>query len=389
MMEERILSEKVIGWRRALHRIPEIGFELPKTTALVQGELEKMGLTVQRVCGGSGLTAVIDGAAPEGATSKTVALRADMDALPIREETGLAYASTNGAMHACGHDGHTSMLLGAAALLCGERDFPGRVKLIFQPAEENLGGARNMVAAGVLEGVDALFGMHAGLLTDAKPGTFSFKVGASMASFDSFDITVRGQGSHGARPEDGVDPIVVTAQMLCALQTLSSREHRATDPYVFSIGSIHGGETYNIIPDEVKLQGCMRATDEATRQRLKKRVTEIVEGVCAAMRAQGSIRFFDGYQPTVNEEACTHLAYEKAKAIFGADSVEWMEQPIMVSEDVSEYLARVPGCFWLYATPGGNCRHHSAAFDLDESLLWRGSVLLAETAKAYLSEGVK
>ena len=154
------------------------------------------------------------------------------------------------------------------------------------------------------------------------------------------------------------------------------------------IGSIHGGETYNIIPDEVKLQGCMRATDEGTRQRLKNRVTEIVEGVCAAMRAHGSIRFFDGYLPTVNEEACTNLAYEKAKALFGADSVEWMEQPIMVSEDVSEYLAQVPGCFWLYATPGGSCRHHSSTFDLDESLLWRGSVLLAETAKAYLSEGV-
>ena len=388
-MEERILSEKVIGWRRALHRIPEIGFDLPQTTALVEKALQEMGLTVQRVCDGSGLTAVIDGVAPEGAPGKTVALRADMDALPIREETGLDFASVNGAMHACGHDGHTSMLLGAAALLCENRAaIKGRVKLIFQPAEENLGGARNMVAAGVLESVDALFGMHAGLLTDAKPGTFSFKVGASTASFDSFDITVRGQGSHGARPEDGVDPIVVTAQMLCALQTLASREHRATDPYVFSIGSIHGGETYNIIPDEVKLQGCMRSTDEATRQRLKNRVTEIVEGVCAAMRAHGSIHFFDGYQPTVNEEACTNLAYEKAKALFGADSVEWMEQPIMVSEDVSEYLAQVPGCFWLYATPGGSCRHHSSTFDLDESLLWRGSVLLAETAKAYLSEGV-
>ena len=385
-MNEQTLSRTVTGWRRALHQIPEIGFDLPQTTALVQGELEKMGLTVQRVCGGSGLTAIIEGTQP----GKTAALRADMDALPIREETGLPYASINGAMHACGHDGHTAMLLGAAALLCENRDaIRGRVKLIFQPAEENLGGARDMVADHVLDGVDALFGMHAGFLTDAAPGTFSFKAGASTASFDAFDITIRGAGSHGARPEDGVDPIVVSAQVISALQTLASREHRATDPYVFSIGSIHGGETYNIIPDEVKLQGCMRATDAATRERLKKRVTEITQGVCAAMRAGGTVRYFDGYQPTVNDAACTQLSYETAKRLFGAESVEWMEQPIMVSEDVSEYLAVVPGCFWLYATPGGNCRHHSAAFDLDESLLWRGSVLLAETAKAYLSEGAE
>ncbi len=176
--------------------------------------------------------------------------------------------------------------------------------------------------------------------------------------------------------------------MINTLQTLASREHRATDPYVFSIGSIHGGETYNIIPDEVTLKGCMRACEGGTRERLKARVKDTVEGVCAAMRAKGTVTFHPGYLPTVNDAACAKLAHDKAAALFGEDSVEWMELPIMVSEDVSEYLARVPGCFWLYATPGKSCRHHSATFDLDETLLWRGSVLLAETAKEYLAKGV-
>ncbi|MEA4824974.1 MAG: M20 family metallopeptidase [Clostridiaceae bacterium] len=384
-MDKMALSQKIIAWRRALHQIPEVGFDLTQTTAYVQAELEKLGLAVTRVCNGSGLTALIEGDTP----GKTVALRADMDALPIREETGLPFASTNGNMHACGHDGHTAMLLGAAALLCENREsIQGKVKLIFQPAEENLGGARDMVADGVLVGVDALFGMHAGQLADAKAGTFSFKAGASTASFDAFDIVIHGAGSHGARPEDGVDPIVVAANLINTLQTLASREHRATDPYVFSIGSIHGGETFNIIPDEVTLKGCMRACDGETRERLKARVTAVVEGVCAAMRAKGTVTFHPGYLPTVNDAACTKLAHDKAADLFGGDSVEWMELPIMVSEDVSEYLARVPGCFWLYATPGKSCRHHSATFDLDETLLWRGSVLLAETAKEYLAKGV-
>ena len=379
------LSNTVIEWRRDLHQIPELGFVLPQTTAYVEKALRGMGLEVTRVVDGSGLTAIIEGNRP----GKTAALRADMDALPIREETGLPFASTNGNMHACGHDGHTSMLLGAAKILCENRDFPGRVKLLFQPAEENDGGARNMVADHVLDGVDAFFGMHAGNLADAKPGVFSFKKGASTASFDAFEIEIMGQGSHGARPEDGVDPIVVSAAVVSALQTLASREHRATDPYILTIGYIHGGDTYNIIPDKVEMKGSMRATDEATRQRLKQRMVEIVEGVCAAMRAKGTVRFKPGYQPTMNDSACTDLSVEVARELFGEDSVEWMENPIMVSEDASEYCAEVPGCFWLYATPGKSCKHHSSTFDLDESLLWRGSVLLAETAKRWLTEAVK
>jgi len=383
MIERNIpLSDTVIAWRRSLHQIPEIGFELPRTTAFVEAELNKMGLSVTRVVNGSGLTAIIEG----NRAGKTVALRADMDALPIKEETGLPFASTNGNMHACGHDGHTSMLLGAAKLLCENRDFAGRVKLLFQPAEENEGGARNMVADHVLDGVDAFFGMHAGNLADAPAGVFSFRKGPSTASFDAFNMEIRGKGSHGARPEDGVDPIVVSASVISALQTLASREHRATDPYIFSICSIHAGETYNIIPETVKIQGCMRATNEETRQRLKARVSEIVNGVCQAMRATAVIDFKPGYQPTFNDDACSDLAYETARKLFGEDSVEWMEQPIMVSEDASEYCAVVPGCFWLYATPGKSCKHHSPTFDLDEGLLWRGSTLLAETARRWLEE---
>ncbi|MGI6337553.1 MAG: M20 metallopeptidase family protein [Eubacteriales bacterium] len=377
------LSDAVIRIRRDLHQIPEIGFDLPQTVAYVTRELAALGLTPKYYVNRSGMTAVIEGNRP----GENVALRADMDALPIREETGLPFASNNGNMHACGHDGHTAMLLGAAKLLCGHRDFPGRVTLLFQPAEENLGGARDMVADGCLEGVDALFGMHAGLLTDAKPGTFSFRKGSIMASFDSYDITIRGSGCHGARPEDGVDPIVVAAQLISALQTLASREHRATDPYVFTIGSIHGGETYNIIPDEVRMQGAMRCVNTRTRDRMMARVRELVEILPGAMRAEGSIDFHHGYRNTVCDDACTQLAYDVAAALFGDDSVAWMEEPSMVSEDVSEYLAQVPGCFWLYATPGACSKHHNPKFDLDESLLWRGSVLMAEVARAYLMKG--
>ncbi len=382
-MDQHTLSDRVIAWRRDLHRIPGVGYDLGQTADYVERELRKMGLCVTRLCGGSGLCATIDGAGD----GKTVALRADMDALPIREETGLPFASTNGCMHACGHDGHMAQLLGAAALLCGDKSFPGHVRLLFQPAEENQGGARKMIEDGALDGVDAVFGMHIGYLTDAPSGMFSFREGTSMAGFSPFDITIRGRGGHGARPEDGVDPIVAASQVVMALQTLASREHAAADPFVCTIGSIHGGVTYNIIPDTVTMKGGMRVVSEETREYMKERMTQLVRGVCAAMRARGEVEFSQGYLCTINDAHCTQLAHDTARELFGEESVEWMKQPIMVSEDVSEYLARVPGCFWLYATPGTGRCHHRADFDIAEELLWRGSLLEAQTARRFLLEG--
>lgn len=379
------LQEQIITWRRDLHRIPEVGLDLPQTAGYIKEALGKLRLIPMNYVNGSGVTAVIEG----DEDGPTVALRADTDALPVREETGLPFASTNGNMHACGHDAHAAMLLGAAAILSEYREtMHGRVKLIFQPGEENLGGARNMVSEGVLKypDVDALFGMHAGNLGNAPSGMLSFREGTLMASFDCFEVTVTGRGCHGARPEDGVDPIVVSAQIISALQTIVSRECAATDPAVVTVGSIHGGSTYNIIPDTVKLMGSMRACTPETREKLKKRFVEICTGVASTLGAKAEVSFLDGYRPTVNDAGCTALAMDVARELFGEERVESLAVPSMVSEDVSEYLARVPGCFWFFSTPGACASHHNCKFDIEEARLWEGSAMLAAVALRYLEE---
>lgn len=381
---------RMIELRRALHQVPELDLHLPKTAAVVQKALRELQIPFQTFPDHAGLVALIEGKKP----GKTVALRADMDALPMQELAALPYASQNGNMHACGHDAHMAMLLGAAALLMQNReDLQGRVKLLFQPGEEKSGGSMRMVEAGVLENppVDIIFGQHAGLLSPELPaGCFGFLPGPFMASRDSFIITVRGKGCHGALPAEGVDPIVVAAQIITALQTLISREIHGHDIAVLTIGAIKGGEAYNIIPETVEMIGAIRCLDEEKRAYLLRRIHQLCQGICESMRATCTIEEESGgYPVTFNDADATCFAMACAEKLFGKERVHLLKKPLMVSEDMSFFLQERPGSYWLFATP---CQgeeeypNHSPYFSIDDSVLYEGAALLAAVTLEWLKE---
>ena len=382
------LQEEIVGLRRALHAIPELNLDLPQTRAFLCRQLDALGIPYRTFPGNSSICAWIRGSGGNG----TVALRADIDGLHITEETGLPYASCNGNMHACGHDAHAAMLLGAATILQHMRErICGNVTLLFQCGEEGSGGAEDLIAAGVLEEppVDVLFGQHAGLLSPELPdGAFGFYPGTFMASRDTFYLTVRGQGCHGSTPAAGVDPITVSAYLITALQTLVSRECNGTDSAVVTIGSIHGGEVYNIIPDQVTLQGAIRCLDERKRTELEQRIRALSKGLCASMRAQCEVVFEHGYPVLVNDPEVTGFAAQCARDLFGEDSVCMLQHPLMSSEDMSFFLQKRPGCYWCFSTPpatGPHYPNHSPRFQIDDSILYRGSALLATAATRWLS----
>lgn len=378
--QAKAFSGEIIAFRRALHQIPETGLFLPKTAEYILNELSQLGLSPRTYEGHSGITADIVGGQP----GPVRALRADMDGLPITEETGLSFASTNGAMHACGHDAHMAMLLGAARLLCDARDsLRGTVRLIFQPAEESDGGAVPMIRDGVLEGVEVIFGQHCGSLIPGLPaGTVAVRPGGMMASWDCFDLTVRGVGGHGAQPAECVDPVVVSAHIITALQTLISRECNATDAAVLTIGSLQSGEVCNIIPETALMKGALRCLDDAVRERLVRRIAEMAKGIAGAMGAQAEITFYEGMPPVQNDEACTAYFLNTARRLLGEERVKLLETPMMVCEDMAFFLQKCRGCFWFFSTPSqkGAAPHHNAVFDLDERVLFEGSALLAQAA---------
>ena len=383
------LQEEIIQFRRALHAMPELDLNLPKTRGYICRQLDALGIPYRTFPDNSSICAWIRG----GADGRTVALRADIDALHITEETGLPYASHNGNMHACGHDAHAAMLLGAAAILKKlQSSISGNVTLLFQSGEEGSGGAQDLIAAGVLDEppVDVLFGQHAGLLSPELPGgAFGFYPGTFMASRDTFYLTVKGQGCHGSTPAAGVDPITVSAYLITALQTLVSRECNGTDSAVLTIGSIHGGEVYNIIPDQVQLQGAIRCLDETKRSELERRIHELAEGLCASMRARCDVVFEHGYPVLVNDSDATLFAAQCARELFGKESVCMLKHPLMSSEDMSFFLQKRPGCYWCFSTPpaaGPHYPNHSPRFQIDDSMLYRGAALLATVATRWLAE---
>ena len=377
----------IVRMRRALHAMPELDLDLPRTRDFVCSQLRAWDIPFRTFSDNSSVCAWIRGGLPGGCA----ALRADMDALHITEESGLPYAAQNGNMHACGHDAHTAMLLGAAAILRQRRDsLPGTVTLLFQCGEEGSGGAQDLIAAGALDDppVEAIFGQHAGLLSSELPdGCLGFYPGTFMASRDTFYLTVRGQGCHGSTPAAGVDPVTVSAYLITALQTLVSRECNGTDCAVLTIGSIHGGEVYNVIPDTVSLQGAIRCLDEGKRAELERRITELSRGLCAAMRAECDIRFEHGYPVLVNDAAATDFAARCARETLGEDGVRMLRQPLLSSEDMSFYLQKVPGCFWCFSTPpaeGPRFPNHSPRFCIDDGILYRGAAVLAAVADGWL-----
>ena len=386
------LKNEIVAWRRKLHQTPELDLHLPQTQQIVCDTLDEMGIAYKTFSSHSGIVGTISGA-NLSACAKTVALRADMDALPIAELADVPYAATNNNMHACGHDAHTAMLLGAAKLLSANRDkLRGHVRLIFQPGEEKSGGAERMIEEGVLDNppVDVIFAQHTGCLSqEIQPGHFGFYPGAFMASIDSFTIRVKGRGCHGSSPADGVDPIVIAAQIVLALQTLVSREIRGTDSAVLTIGAIHGGQVYNIIPDAVEMIGAVRCLDENVRLFFAKRIREVCTGIAQSMRGDCTVEYRFGFPVTVNQPDVTTFAMECAERLFSADCVQRLKNPLMGSEDMAYFLSRCPGCYWIFSTaPDGETPqpNHSAYFSLDDSNLYKGSALLAAAAMEWLEK---
>lgn len=362
--------DRMIETRRDLHRHPELGFEEVRTAGIVAARLRALGLRPREGIAKTGVTAAVEGG---GGSGPTLLVRADMDALPIAEETGAEYASTiPGKMHACGHDGHTAVLLALADTLVEERArLRGRVVLLFQPAEEGPGGARPMIEAGVLDDpkVDAAIGLH--LSNDLDVGEIAADTGPVMAAVDEFTVNVRSPGGHGAIPHRAPDPIVAAAHVVTALQTVVSRERDPFAPAVLTIGKIQGGTAANVIPTSVELRGTVRTYDPELRAALPGRIERIARGVSEALHCSCEVRHAAYYPATVNDERMTELVRRETAALAGERALR--EHRGMWSEDFSYFGARVPACFFFVgsrnAAKGFAGQHHSSRFDFDEEAL--------------------
>lgn len=384
------LQDELVKMRRDLHRIPEVGLCLPKTATYVTGKLDAMGIPYTQSSKDSNIIATISGGCP----GKTVALRADMDALPIQEETGVEYVSEHqGAMHACGHDAHTSMLLGAAkALKARQHELKGNVRLLFQAAEEQAKGAVSMLEMGALDGVDGVFGIHIGSIIskDIPGGTVLSTPGCCMASCDRFVVHVKGIGCHGSTPEKGVDPINIAAHIVLALQAINAREFNACVPVVLTVGSIHGGHQYNIIPEEVTIVGTIRTLDADVRKIVARRIGEISSATASAFGGRAELEMDWGAPPVVNDPDMAALGARAAIEILGEDQViSRVDYPNMGGEDFAYFLEKTPGAllFLSSVNPEKNTdiAHHNPKFNVDEDVLWIGSALYAAVAEKFLS----
>ncbi len=379
---------EVIKWRRDLHQIPEIGFALDQTSGYIQEHLDEIGITY-RLAAKTGIVGLIEGDKP----GPTLALRADMDALPIAEATGLPFASTNGNMHACGHDAHMAMLLGTAKIINNLRpELRGNIKLLFQPGEEGHGGAAKMIEDGCLENpaVDAAVGLHVGqIFPEVTTGQIGICEGPILAAATKFNVTVKGESTHGALPHLGVDAITVTSEIILALQKIVSREMDPLNPVVLTVGKIEGGESFNIVTPRVTFSGDFRTLYESDRQFITRRLSDISTAIAKANRAGAEIDILGGYPPTVNDPVLTSRLIEVISKVVGIDNVIEIKKPNMGTEDMSLYLEKVPGVFFVISTgnpdKGITYPHHNSRFDLDEECLWIGPAIFTRLALDYLS----
>jgi amidohydrolase len=374
------LTGTLVEWRRDFHRHPELAFEEKRTSDVVRKFLESLGIEV-RTCGRTGLRGVLRG----GKSGRTVGLRADMDALPVAEIADHDYASSNpGVMHACGHDGHMAILMGAAKILAARRaTLPGTVVFLFQPSEEKPpGGARVMIEEGALDGVDSVFGLH---LWQPKPtGIVGLRTGAMMAQADNFEVVIEGRGGHASQPNVTVDPVVVASHVVIAAQTIVSRYTDPLQPVVVSFTTMDGGRVHNIIPDSVKMTGTVRTLDPETQRVVKQRLGEICEATCRLFGATAEFTYIEGYPPVINDAASVDLVARVAARELGAGSVETIA-PIMGGEDFAYYLQDVPGAFALLGMGDNQPHpHHSARFDIDEKVLPLGVRLMTAVALEML-----
>ena len=368
--EIKEIEKMIIDWRRDFHQFPELSFQEHRTGDVIADELRSMGLEPKVKVGKTGVTADL-----KFGNGPVIGLRADMDALPIQETSGLPFSSQNdGVMHACGHDGHMAMLLGAAkALTQKDNQYNGTVRFIFQPAEEGEGGARYMIEDGCLEGIDEIYGIH---VWNYQPvGEVGVKDGPVLAAADMFDIKIKGIGGHGAAPQGTVDSVVVSSYLVQALQTIVSRNTNPLESTVISIGKINGGNNFNIIADEVSLSGTARAYSEENRNLIKTRMEEIIKGVEKTYNANITFDYKDGYPPTINHVEPTQKVLKAAEKVVGDKA--GMPYLSMGGEDFAYYLKEKPGCFFfvgsapneqeLFETP-----HHCSHFTMDERALLVG-----------------
>lgn len=383
------LQEHIVKLRRDLHQIPEVGLVLPKTAEYVAAVLDELDIPYVKSEKDSSLIATIQGGKP----GKVIALRADMDALPIPEDTGVCYTSKHeGFMHACGHDTHMAMLLGAAKVLkAHQAELAGTVRLLFQTAEELACGAEVMVANGGVDGVDAVFGTHIGTIIDKTipSGTVVVTPGCCMASYDKFVVKVKGVGCHGSTPEKGIDPVNITAHIILALQAINSREFSATCPVVLTIGNIHGGGQYNIIPDEVVFEGTIRCLEEPVRQKIARRIGEISAATASAFGGSVEYEMIWGAPPVINDADMAALAAEAAVEVLGEEKViTKVPAPNMGGEDFAYYLEKVPGAFMFLSSSNPekhtDVPHHNPKFNVDEDVLWEGAAVFVAIVEKFL-----
>ncbi len=374
------------AWRHDIHAHPETAFEEARTAGLVAGLLESFGIAVERGIAKTGVIGTLTGASPGG---RAIALRADMDALHIHEKNGFAHRSQNdGRMHACGHDGHTAMLLGAARYLAETRNFAGTIHFIFQPAEENEGGAQVMVEEGVLarHPVEAVYGMHN--WPELPAGQFAIRPGPMMAAFDIFEITVSGRGAHAAMPHLGIDPIVAAAQIVAGLQTVASRNTHPLEGAVVSVTQIHGGDTWNVIPDNVVLRGTARAFVPAVHDAIEPAIRRIAEGAAASLGATARLHYERRYPPTVNSPDETEAAAAAAAALVGADNVKRDMLPSMGAEDFAWFLKEKPGAYiWIgNGASADPAMLHNPHYDFNDEILPLGASYWARLAETVLAK---
>lgn len=385
------LQDTIVSFRRDLHRIPEVGIRLPLTQAYIRKVLDGWGLSYTLSATHSTLWGDIVGEQP----GKTVLLRADMDALPIQEATGLPFASQHeGKMHACGHDAHAAMLLGAIRVLLDNRaQLRGRVRFLFQADEEAVSGAKFAVKEGAMEGVDAAFGCHIGNLLgpDIPSGTLAVKPGNAMASADYLFLTVRGKGCHGSTPEKGVDPITIASHIVINLQEILAREIPASQTAALTMGRIRGGDVFNIIPEQVELDGTLRTYSPELRQFILKRIEEIAKSTAAVFRGECDFRVGGGTGAVINDAPLTALTQEALAPVAGEGMLLTDFTPNMGSEDFSCFQKEVPGVYWFLSSANrekGTCvPHHNPRFDIDEDVLWKGSAAFVAAAQAFLNKG--
>jgi len=377
-------ADELAAIRRDLHAHPEIGFEEVRTSGIVAEKLAQWGIEVHRGLGGTGVVGALKG---KGNGTRRVGLRADMDALPMDENTNLKWRSTiPGRFHGCGHDGHTTILLGTARYLAETRNFDGTVHFIFQPAEEGLGGARAMIKDGLFEKFpcDEIYGLHNA--PDLNHGELAILPGPAMAGADFFDITINGYGAHGAMPERSKDPIVIAMAVVQALQSIVSRNVIPTEAAVVSITQIHAGSAYNVIPGDAKLAGTMRAFSDEVRALMRERMRAICAGMAAAFQVEIDVDIRDIFRVLVNQEEHSKVVAEAAQAVVGPANVKTRAQPKMGSEDFADMLQAVPGAyFWL--GHDGSVPVHNPAFTLDDKILPVGASIFARIIETRLAAG--